>query len=179
MRKLSFSQKLLVTTLLLINILLLCMMAFSYIHFTKKGTPIVKEEKSLTIDIFSEASGPSEPVSLESIYVSGTSDFNSPIAEEAPPKETSYYLLPESNSRYLIEDDLYDFSEEDLRYARNEIYARHGYVFQDEALQSYFSSQSWYSENIEAANDSLTYNAYEKANSELIQSLETRYNEMK
>jgi hypothetical protein len=30
------------------------------------------------------------------------------------------------------------------RLARNEIYARYGRVFRDEALQEYFNSKSWY-----------------------------------
>lgn len=32
----------------------------------------------------------------------------------------------------------------DLYLARNEIFARHGRMFDDEWLQSYFNSQSWY-----------------------------------
>lgn len=57
------------------------------------------------------------------------------------------YILPESNKKVLGEEDIANLSKEQLRLARNEIYARHGYVFKSEDLQKYFSSKSWYHEN--------------------------------
>ena len=45
---------------------------------------------------------------------------------------------------------LQKLSNHALYLARNEIYARHGYVFEDQELASYFASQSWYSPNVEA-----------------------------
>lgn len=35
-------------------------------------------------------------------------------------------------------------SDYDLYYARNEIFARHGRMFNNSDLQSYFNSKSWY-----------------------------------
>lgn len=55
------------------------------------------------------------------------------------------YILPDSGTRKLKKSDLAGLSKEELRLARNEIYARHGRLFQDPALQDYFDSQSWYS----------------------------------
>lgn len=55
------------------------------------------------------------------------------------------YILPDSGTRKLKRSDLAGLSKEELRLARNEIYARHGRLFQDPALQDYFDSQSWYS----------------------------------
>lgn len=37
-----------------------------------------------------------------------------------------------------------NLSKQTLRLMRNEIYARHGYIFKDIELQNYFSKQSWY-----------------------------------
>lgn len=81
----------------------------------------------------------------------------------------SEYLLPDSDSRYLTEDDLEGFTAEQCRLARNEIYARHGRRFADAALQRYFDSLSWYNGMIEPAdfNDSV-FNSYERANCRLI-----------
>ena len=84
-------------------------------------------------------------------------------------ESTSEYLLPDSDSRYLTEDDLAGFTAEQCRLARNEIYARHGRRFSDPALQRYFDSLSWYSGTIEPSdfNDNV-FNSYERANCRLI-----------
>lgn len=81
----------------------------------------------------------------------------------------SEYILPDSDSRYLTEDDLAGLSAEQCRLARNEIYARHGRRFQDAGLQRYFDSCSWYSGTIDPADFSdSVFNEYERANSRLI-----------
>ena len=58
--------------------------------------------------------------------------------------DLSEYILPYSNSEYLSESDLSELDADSLRLARNEIYARHGRLFDDTVLQNYFSSKSWY-----------------------------------
>ncbi len=57
---------------------------------------------------------------------------------------TNDYIFSDSSSRRLTRDDLTGLSKEELRLARNEIFARHGRLFRDEALNRYFSSKSWY-----------------------------------
>ena len=64
-------------------------------------------------------------------------------------EEEAEYILPESASRLLTEADLENLTQEDLRIARNEIYARHGTKFLDEGLQEYFNGKSWYNGTIE------------------------------
>ena len=64
-------------------------------------------------------------------------------------EEDAEYILPESASRLLTEADLANLTQEDLRIARNEIYARHGRKFLDEGLQGYFNGKSWYNGTIE------------------------------
>lgn len=54
------------------------------------------------------------------------------------------YIIEDSNFRELTEADLYHLTAEQCRIARNEIYARHGRMFQDAALQQHFESCSWY-----------------------------------
>lgn len=54
------------------------------------------------------------------------------------------FVFPDSGTCYLDESCLWNLSEEGLRIARNEIYARHGRRFRDEALQDYFDRCSWY-----------------------------------
>lgn len=90
--------------------------------------------------------------------------------------ETGDYLLPEADAVYLTDQDLAGLSADQLRLARNEIFARQGRTFQDQSLQDYFDQQDWYvaiytPEQFDALAD-LTLNRYEAANLALIQSLE-------
>ena len=52
-------------------------------------------------------------------------------------EESSEYILPDSDTDYITEDELNDLDDEELRYATNEIYARHGYIFEDKELNKY------------------------------------------
>lgn len=54
------------------------------------------------------------------------------------------YVIPDSATRKLTKKDIEGLTPLELRIARNEIYARHGRMFQDAELQSYFDMQSWY-----------------------------------
>ena len=74
------------------------------------------------------------------------------------------------DQRRLTESEIADMTLEELRLARNEIYARHGYIFNSEDLNSYFQQKSWYHED--AAYDGITLSEIEKYNVELIQNSE-------
>lgn len=54
------------------------------------------------------------------------------------------YVLPESNIRNLRASDLQYLSKDQLTAGRNEIMARHGYIFSNEDLREYFYSKPWY-----------------------------------
>ena len=61
-------------------------------------------------------------------------------------------LYPFTSERVVTESDLVGLSSKDLKIMRNEIYARHGYIFKTADMKAYFSEQSWYSpisENVE------------------------------
>ena len=57
---------------------------------------------------------------------------------------SSDHILPASDKRVMSEEDIANLTKSQLRLARNEIYARHGYIFKSQDLQKYFSSKSWY-----------------------------------
>lgn len=79
------------------------------------------------------------------------------------------FVFPYSDSMYLEVSDLQGLSAEECRIARNEIYARHGRIFQDIDLQTYFEQFDWY-EGLYTADefDESVLNKYEKANRDLI-----------
>ena len=56
------------------------------------------------------------------------------------------YVFPNSDTVLLTEEDVLPILEDQqtLQIARNEIYARHGRMFDTEWLQDYFNSKSWY-----------------------------------
>ncbi|MCI6649283.1 MAG: YARHG domain-containing protein [Lachnospiraceae bacterium] len=55
------------------------------------------------------------------------------------------YIFPDSNDKSISKSDIEALSDEDLRIAINEIYARHGYTFtKSEDLAEYFASKDWY-----------------------------------
>ncbi len=91
-----------------------------------------------------------------------------------------YYLLPESDTNYLTDEDLEGTDAIFLYLARNEIYARHGYIFEDERLNDYFSEMPWYEPSIPANEfDWSCLNEYEKANEAFIfqreQAIDSKY----
>lgn len=80
------------------------------------------------------------------------------------------YLLP-TNTEYIGYNDLEGFTREEVMLIRNELYARHGYNFQDEKIRAYFNSQSWYEPipGVDASTfDTAVFNGYERTNLETI-----------
>ncbi|MCB5387387.1 YARHG domain-containing protein [Blautia glucerasea] len=78
------------------------------------------------------------------------------------------YIFPDSDSRYLTDEDLAGYSSDQLELAKNEIYARHGRKFVTQRIADYFNSKSWYkgTEDPETFDDNQgdIFNEYEVAN---------------
>lgn len=104
------------------------------------------------------------------------------IVKTEPDTESMYkplnitrdYIINDSDLKYLKEEDLSNYNSNELTYIRNEIYARHGYVFPDKNLQSYFESKSWYKPNDNYKGDWDSLNNYEQKNIQLIKSIEDK-----
>jgi hypothetical protein len=78
-------------------------------------------------------------------------------------KSSSLEALDTSN-RLLQDSDLRGLSRESARLMRNEIYARHGYIFRSEDLRQHFGAKSWYRPNRAFSEDLLS--PIERANVE-------------
>lgn len=86
------------------------------------------------------------------------------------------YFFSYSSSDYLYEYDILNLpyiSDDALELARNEIYARNGYTFSDEALMDYFMTKSWYYPTTPVGDQSsLDFSAVELANIKFLKEYE-------
>lgn len=113
------------------------------------------------------------------ISETGESPFGMSLAgiyylEEDADYSTCEFVFPNSDTEELSVEDCVGLTSTECRIARNEIYARHGRLFQDEQLQGYFDSCSWYNGTVEP--DDFTdemLNDIEKYNLELISEYES------
>ncbi|MFZ1322539.1 MAG: YARHG domain-containing protein, partial [Ignavibacteria bacterium] len=81
---------------------------------------------------------------------------------------------PEASIGYMTDADLQYMTKTELQIMRNEIFARHGYIFKtNPQMVSYFNSQSWYYPKYSDVNYLLT--EIEKSNLKLIKSYEDRF----
>lgn len=79
-------------------------------------------------------------------------------------------IFPNSSEQLLNQEQLAELSEEDLRYAINELYARHGYIFSDESLLNYYEKYDWYNQEITPDNFNMDlFNEIEKENVQMLQ----------
>lgn len=61
------------------------------------------------------------------------------------------YLFEQSSTDKLTIYDYAYLNTEAIKLARNEIYARHGYIFEDKYYQDIFSQKSWYKPSVKEA----------------------------
>lgn len=83
--------------------------------------------------------------------------------------------FPQGSNKLLTESDVENMSADDLKFMRNEIYARHGYSFQTKAVRSLFDKLDWYVPVCIDVRDQLTDN--EVSNIDLIFRYEKYYEE--
>ena len=71
-----------------------------------------------------------------------------PTPDKTPQRENAGGSVPgkypEGSTRLLTDEDVAGKSPRELKIMKNEIYARHGYIFKTPELKSYFESQPWY-----------------------------------
>ncbi len=85
--------------------------------------------------------------------------------------EKDAFLFP-SDSVLITEGDLEKLDDKTVELIKNEIYARHGYIFTNRALKKYFESFNWYEPSEEYSPNLL--NPTEKANLKTIKKFQSR-----
>ena len=77
----------------------------------------------------------------------------------------SLWIIPDSNTRKLTREELWDYQYDTLKYAFNEIYARHGYKFETGSpCYMWFSQMPWYTPN-ESENSKNHHESYSQCSS--------------
>ena len=131
---------------------------------------IEKEDEDVEVDDGSAA----EQVDEEETDTDGeTSTEEKPTSEESTASDAEY-ILPKSDKEKLTRADLEGLTKEQLRLARNEIYARHGMIFGVDDLDKYFATKSWYKPTISFNDfyDTVEMSLVEEENVILIQQVE-------
>lgn len=85
--------------------------------------------------------------------------------------EKDAFLFP-SDSVLITEGELEKLDDKTVELIKNEIYARHGYIFTNRALKKYFESFNWYEPNEEYSPNLL--NQTEKVNLKTIKKFQSR-----
>lgn len=79
-------------------------------------------------------------------------------------------IFPNSSKEIIDDDKIEELSDEDLRFAINEIYARNGYIFRDNELREHFEQFDWYEKTVKPDDFSMNmFNDVEKENVEKMQ----------
>lgn len=81
-------------------------------------------------------------------------------------------IWPFASSQLLSPTLIAHFAKPTLRLMRNEIWARHGYIFTAPDLQQYFTAQPWYTPG--NSNDAIQLSDIEQLNVDLIKAMENR-----
>ncbi len=85
--------------------------------------------------------------------------------------------LFETDKKYYTKEEFESEPMLVIHLAKNEIYARHGYIFKNEDLYNYFMGCIWYSPTCDSTDfDDNIFNEYEKANLEILSDLDTYSN---
>lgn len=122
------------------------------------------------MDILEGHKGPVKKMEKKTVT---TTEKKEEKTEEAKTEKQSVYIFPNSDKEYLTDGDVNGLSDKKLRLARNEIFARHGYIFNSSDLKEYFESQAWYEPTVSSDNfNEGVLNQYEKANIDLLKSYE-------
>lgn len=97
-------------------------------------------------------------------------DTNATEIDASTSEADAYYIMPDSAERYLEAAEIEGFNHHEIQMIINEIYARHGRVFEQQDNIDYFSAQDWY-EPIPGKSDEdiiSEFNEFEKKNVDLL-----------
>lgn len=94
-------------------------------------------------------------------------DRNAQPAAAAVPGDTQ--IFADSSRRYLTDGEVSQLSQADIQTAINEVFARHGYIFETQEIFEHFRQYEWYNPTVPKDSfDTSVFNDYETRNVELL-----------
>jgi hypothetical protein len=129
---------------------------------TSDLSPIVRPEPTLEPPLINQAPP------LSNLTTARDVQAKEPHIGKASAADRTGFVFADSDVRYLARAELQRISADRLHIARNEIYARKGRYFKDDALRAYFSQFPWYQPRAWE----VPLGPVERANVSLIQSIE-------
>ncbi|MBR4442067.1 MAG: YARHG domain-containing protein [Clostridia bacterium] len=139
-------------------------------YLSGKADGVYGQKTAAAVRAFQRAAG------LTVDGIAGKATINAINKDSAPRASSSgtdgSYIFPNSSSVKLTRSDVLSIDKSLWPYARNEIYARHGYVFDKKKYADYFATKSWYKAGGFKTSD---LNSVEWYNMELIAGMEKEF----
>lgn len=123
----------------------------------KQSQAATSDKPNVTVNINSDTAPPKKEI----IYIRDPIPINTAHGS---------FVFYNSDCSYITQSQVSNLTNFELGIARNEIYARHGYIFSLEQFRAYFNAQNWYS----PATKDVTLNKIEDYNVRLIKTEEDR-----
>ena len=153
-------------------IVLVAAAAAVFIVLDPPGVIAPKHEAPATSAVAESQPAESKPVETAPATQPATSDA---ATTQSVTPASGDYILPDVQTRVYSTAELEQLSTDELWYARNEIFARHGRGFRNPELQSYFNSKPWYTRNPidpDTFDSTVTLSATEQQNADAIKAIE-------
>ena len=136
---------------------------------TEEIKPNSEEENAETENDMSDETPEEQEIETEGTFSDKGSTEEIDYTNEDIEKDA--FLFP-SDSVLITEGELEKLDDKTVELIKNEIYARHGYIFTNRALKKYFESFNWYEPSEEYSPNLL--NPTEKANLKTIKKFQSR-----
>ncbi|MGO5067016.1 YARHG domain-containing protein [Clostridium sporogenes] len=174
--KLKNKNRVIIATLIVLVLATSTLGTYIYLNKYSKNSSQTQKENVVTKKEDSNKTKENEDLPSSTIPANDLNDSNGKSTKNTNDntKTSSDYVFSDSASRKLEDYELKNKSVEDLSLGRNEIFARHGYIFKEEPYKSYFANKTWYVPDSSFVANEENLNGYENYNVQMFLKYEKR-----